>query len=104
MEKYILVGFPEIQHFMVREDFSECVFVNDIKVEDSSYFVPEVIYREVFGNEIAEVEDKYIFVSFPDSQFIESEDILNECIFVNDEDVQPCSYFVPESLYREVYK
>lgn len=52
MEKYILVGWPEIQEFMDHPRWSECIFCMEIEghpCPDSAYIVPEDIYKEVFG-------------------------------------------------------
>lgn len=45
--KYELVTFPEIQQFMTHPRWDECIFVNDEKLPDSSYMVPEDLYNEV---------------------------------------------------------
>lgn len=50
MEKYILVGWPEIQEFMEHPRWSECVFCTEIPghpCQDSTYAVPESLYEEV---------------------------------------------------------
>lgn len=50
MEKYILVGWPEIQEFMEHPRWSECVFCTEIPghpCPDSTYAVPESLYEEV---------------------------------------------------------
>lgn len=52
MDKFILVTFPEIQDFMEHERFEECIFINDDKVPDSSYMVPEDLYNEVLNIKI----------------------------------------------------
>lgn len=52
MEKYLLVGWPEIQMFMDHPRWSECIFCTEIPghpCEDSTYAVPESIYNEVFS-------------------------------------------------------
>lgn len=51
MEKYILVGLPEIQEFMDHPRWSECIFCMEIEgysCPDSAYMVPEDIYKETF--------------------------------------------------------
>lgn len=51
-EKYILVGWPEIQMFMDHPRWSECIFCTEIPghpCEDSTYAVPESIYEEVMS-------------------------------------------------------
>lgn len=43
MKHYVLVGWPEIQDFMVHERWNECVFCIEIEnhpVGDSTYAVP----------------------------------------------------------------
>ena len=50
MEKYVLVGWPEIQEFMEHDRWEECVFCMEIAghpCEDSTYAVPEELYNEV---------------------------------------------------------
>lgn len=50
MEKYILVGWPEIQEFMEHPRWSECIFCTEIPghpCPDSTYAVPESLYEEV---------------------------------------------------------
>lgn len=50
MEKYILVGWPEIQEFMEHPRWSECVFCTEIPghpCPDSTYAVHESLYEEV---------------------------------------------------------
>lgn len=52
MEKYILVGWPEVQEFMDHSRWSECIFCTEIEGHpclDSAYMVPEDIYKEIFG-------------------------------------------------------
>ena len=52
MEKYLLVGWPEIQEFMEHPRWSECIFCTEIPGHpcgDSTYAVPESIYNEVFS-------------------------------------------------------
>ena len=53
MTKYILVGWPEIQDFMMHSRWNECIFCSSIpghEVLDSTYAVPEDIYKEVYNN------------------------------------------------------
>lgn len=53
MKKYILVGWPEIQDFMMHPRWNECIFCISIsghEVPDSTYAVPENIYEEVHNN------------------------------------------------------
>lgn len=50
MEKYVLVGWPEIQEFMEHERWEECIFCIDIEghpCKDSTYAVPDNLYEEV---------------------------------------------------------
>lgn len=50
MKHYVLVGWPEIQDFMVHERWNECVFCIEIEnhpVGDSTYAVPFDLYEEV---------------------------------------------------------
>lgn len=50
MKHYVLVGWLEIQDFMVHERWSECVFCIEIEnhpVGDSTYTVPFDLYEEV---------------------------------------------------------
>lgn len=50
MQKYILVSWPEIQLFMNHPRWSDCIFCMDIEGHpclDSSYMIPEEIYKEV---------------------------------------------------------
>ena len=52
MEKYLLVGWPEIQEFTMHPRWSECIFCTEIPRHpcgDSTYAVPESIYNEVFS-------------------------------------------------------
>lgn len=49
-ERYILVGWPEIQTFMNHPRWSECIFCVEIAghpCPDNSYMVPESLYEEV---------------------------------------------------------
>lgn len=49
-EKYILIGWPEIQDFMEDPEFSKCVFCTEISghpCPDSTYAVPESLYYKV---------------------------------------------------------
>ena len=53
MKKYILVGWPEIQDFMMHTRWNECIFCTSItghEVPDSTYAVPEDLYEEVYSN------------------------------------------------------
>ena len=50
LERYILVGWPEIQIFMEHPRWSECIFCTEIEghpCPDNSYMVPESLYKEV---------------------------------------------------------
>lgn len=50
MEKYILVGWPEIQEYMLHPRWGECIFCCEIEghpCPDSTYAVPESLYKEV---------------------------------------------------------
>ena len=50
IEKYILVGWPEIQMFMEHPRWSDCIFCTEIPGHpcgDSTYAVPESLYEEV---------------------------------------------------------
>ena len=52
MNKYILVGWPEIQNFMDSEHWGECFLCLDVggqQCDDSIYAVPENVYKEVIG-------------------------------------------------------
>lgn len=52
MEKYVLVGWPEIQDFMDNERWDECVFCMEITghpCPDSTYAVPVSLYNEVYS-------------------------------------------------------
>ena len=54
LERYILVEWPEIQNFMSHPRWSECIFCTEIEghpCPDSSYMVPESLYKEV-NNEL----------------------------------------------------
>ena len=49
-ERYILVGWPEIQDFMNHPRWSECIFCMEIEghpCPDNAYMVPESLYEEV---------------------------------------------------------
>lgn len=49
-ERYILVGWPEIQDFMEHPRWSECIFCMEIEghtCPDNAYMVPESLYEEV---------------------------------------------------------
>ena len=51
MEKYLLIGWPEIQMFMEHPRWSECIFCTEIPghpCEDSTYAVPESLYNEIY--------------------------------------------------------
>ena len=48
--KYILVGWPEIQDFMMSPRWEECIFCTEISghpCPDSTYAVPEDLYNEI---------------------------------------------------------
>lgn len=50
VQKYILVGWPEIQDFMEHSRWNECIFCDSIpghEVGVSTYAVPEDLYYEV---------------------------------------------------------
>ena len=50
--KYILVQWPDSQYLMENPRFSECIFCMDIEGHpclDSSYMIPEEIYKEVIS-------------------------------------------------------
>lgn len=50
VQKYILVGWPNIQEFMVHPRWNECIFCDSIpghEVGVSTYAVPEDLYYEV---------------------------------------------------------
>lgn len=52
MEKYVLVGWPEIQDFMLNHRWNECVFCSNIpghECPDNTYAVPESLYKEVMS-------------------------------------------------------
>ena len=52
MQKYYLVGWPEIQDFMEHPRWDECVFCEEIEVHpsgDSTYAVPLDLYEEVYS-------------------------------------------------------
>lgn len=49
-ERYILVGWPEIQDFMEHPRWSECIFCMETEghpCPDNAYMVPESLYEEV---------------------------------------------------------
>lgn len=49
-ERYILVGWPEIQDFMEHPRWSECIFCIEVEghpCPDNAYMVPESLYEEV---------------------------------------------------------
>lgn len=51
-QKYVLVGWPDIQYLMDHPRWSECIFCMDLEehpVEDSTYAVPEDLYQEMLG-------------------------------------------------------
>lgn len=53
LEKYVLIGWPEIQHFMDHPDWDKCILCQDIDghpVEDSVYAVPTRIWLDVYNN------------------------------------------------------
>lgn len=50
MKHYVLVGWPEIQDFMLHDRWNECIFCIEIEghpVGDSTYAVPLDLYEEV---------------------------------------------------------
>ena len=47
MQKYILVSWPEIQLFMNHPRWSDCMDIEGHPCLDSSYMIPEEIYKEV---------------------------------------------------------
>lgn len=50
VERYALVGWPEIQDFMSHPRWSECIFCMEIEghpCPDSAYMIPESLYKEV---------------------------------------------------------
>lgn len=50
LERYILVGWPEIQDFMDHPRWSECIFCTETEghpCPDNAYMVPESLYEEV---------------------------------------------------------
>ena len=50
MERYMLVGWPEIQSFMDHPRWGECIFCCEIEghpCPDSTFAVPESLYHEV---------------------------------------------------------
>lgn len=50
VQKYILVGWPDIQDFMEHSRWNECIFCDSIpnhEVGVSTYAVPEDLYYEV---------------------------------------------------------
>lgn len=52
MQKYYLVGWPEIQDFMEHPRWDECVFCEEIEGHpcgDSTYAVPVDLYEEVYS-------------------------------------------------------
>lgn len=52
MEKYVMVTFPEIQDFREHKRWGECIFCQAIDghpCPDSTYMVPEGLYRQVKG-------------------------------------------------------
>lgn len=53
MQRYVMVTWPEIQDFMMHERWSECIFCIEITghpCPDSTYMVPESLYKEVYDN------------------------------------------------------
>lgn len=59
MNKYVMVTFPEIQDFMERERWGECIFCQAIEghpCPDSAYMVPESLYEQVTGEMGAPIE------------------------------------------------
>ena len=52
-QKYVLVGFPEIQDYMDHNRWNECILCISLPehpCEDSTYAVPEDLYDELNGN------------------------------------------------------
>nr|DAT77753.1 MAG TPA: hypothetical protein [Caudoviricetes sp.] len=52
-EKYVLVGWPEIQYLMDHPRWSECIFCIEIEghpCPDSTYAIPESLYDEVYNS------------------------------------------------------
>lgn len=52
VKRYILVGWPNIQDFMIHPRWNECVFCNSIpghEVGDVTYAIPEDLYNEVYN-------------------------------------------------------
>lgn len=50
VQKYILVGWPNIQKFMTHPRWNECIMCNSIpghEVGDVTYAIPEDLYNEV---------------------------------------------------------
>lgn len=50
IERYILVGWPEIQEFMNHPRWSDCIFCIAIEghpCPDNAYMVPESLYNEI---------------------------------------------------------
>jgi hypothetical protein len=50
VKKYILVGWPDIQDFMMHPRWNECIFCDSIpghEVGDSTYAVPEDLFNEM---------------------------------------------------------
>jgi len=55
LEKYIMVGWPEIQDFMEHPRFEECIFCCTTEghpCPDNTYMVPEFLFKEVYENKI----------------------------------------------------
>lgn len=49
-EKYVLVGWPEVQYLMDHPRWCECIFCVEIEgheCPDSTYAIPESLYDEV---------------------------------------------------------
>lgn len=100
MNTYILVEFPEIQYFMEREDFSECVFCNNDDVPSSSYFVPKNIHDSVFdGSKLRDTE--YVLIGFVDANKLMQKIDFSEFILSNSLESCSCDYFLPLEIYLE---
>lgn len=52
VKRYILVGWPDIQDFMIHPRWNKCVFCNSIpghEVGDVTYAIPEDLYNEIYN-------------------------------------------------------
>lgn len=52
VQKYILVGWPNIQRFMMHPRWNECIMCSSIpghEVDDVTYAVPEDLYNEIYS-------------------------------------------------------